>query len=174
MWCILAQLAISWCIGPTSWLTFMYWCIDVCWCVKLVLIDVLVVCWIDMLVDIYWGIDVLVGVLDRHVGWRLLAYALTSWLCVESICWLTFTDALTCWLVCWSDILVDIYWCIDVFVGALDRRANVCTVLLNAIVAFGYKKKQEKNNYIFITFSKLVENLHSVVIVGWNVKHSII
>ena len=58
-------------------------------------------------------------------------------------------------------------------VGVLDRLANFRTVLFNAIVAFGFKKKQEKN-YIFITYSKLVENLHSTVAVGCNIIHSII
>ena len=55
-------------------------------------------------------------------------------------------------------------------VGVLDRHANVCTVLLNAIVAdrllhLVIKRSKKKKNYIFITFSKLVENLHSLVVV---------
>ena len=111
-----------------------------------------------MLVDVYyWCIDVLVGVLSRHVGWRLLTYALTSWLCAESTCWLTFTDALTYCFVCWIDMLVDIYWCIDVLVGVLDRHANVCTVLLNAIVAdrllhLVIKRSKKKKLHIYYIF----------------------
>ena len=54
-------------------------------------------------------------------------------------------------------------------VGVLDRHANVCNVLLNAIVADRLLhlviKRSKKKNYIFITFSKLVENLHSLVAV---------
>ena len=119
----LGQSAFSWCNDSTSWLMFMDWCINV-----------------------------LVGALSRHVCWRLLTDELTCWLCVESTCWLMFTDALTCCLVCWIDMLVDYHRCIDVLVGVLDRHANVCTVLLNAIVADQLLhlviKKQEKN-YMF-------------------------
>ena len=105
MRCRLAQSAISWCIESTSWLMFMDWCIDV-----------------------------LVGVLNRHVGWRLLTDALTCLLGVESTCWLTFTDALTCLLVSCIDMFVDVYWCtdilvdynwcIDVLVGMLNRHVG--------------------------------------------------
>ena len=54
------------------------------------------------------------------------------------------------------------------FIGVLDRHA-VCTALLNAIVADRLLpfviKENKKNNYMFNTFSKLVENLHSAVAV---------
>ena len=103
MWCRLAQSAISWCIESTSWLMFMDWCIDV-----------------------------LVGVLSRHVGWRLLMHWRIDW-CIGFTCWFTFTDTMTCWLVCWIDMLVDYHWFIDMMVGVLDQLANVCIVLLNAI-----------------------------------------
>ena len=141
MRCRLAQSVISWCIEPTSWLRLMEWCIDVlvgvlsrhvgwrllndaltCW-----------LCWINMLVDIYWCTEVLVGVLDRHIVWRLLTCALTSWLCR-------------------IDMLFDVYRCIDVLVGVLDWHANVCTVLLNAIVADQFlhlviKRNKKKTTY---------------------------
>ena len=73
-----------------------------------------------MLVDDYW-------LMHWRVGW-----------CVESTCWLTFTDwciailfvvldrhvfwrlltdALTCWLVFWIDMLVDVYWLMHWCVG---------------------------------------------------------
>ena len=125
-----------------------------------------------------WCFDGLVAVWSRHIGWRLLTDALTCWLCVVSTCWLTFTDALTCWLVRWIDMLFDSHWCIDVLVGVLDRHANVCTDLFNAIVAEQLLhlviKKNNKKNYIFITYSRLIEIFHSAVVVGWNVKQSII
>ena len=141
----LAQSAVSWCIEWTSWLMFMDWCIDV-----------------------------LVGGLSQHFGWRLLIDALTCWLCVESTRWLRFTDAMTCWLLCWIDMLVDFHWCIDVLVGVLDQHANVCIVLLTAIVAeqlLHLVIKRNKKNYIF---NAILENLHSAVADGWNVKQSII
>ena len=166
MRCRLAQSAISWCIESTSWLMFMDWCIDV-----------------------------LVGVLNRHVGWRLLTDALTCLLGVESTCWLTFTDALTCLLVSCIDMFVDVYWCTDVLVGLLNRHVGWCLLVhwrvgyyagsicclhcfaqcncCGQIVAFGYKKKHEKETICF-TYSKLVENLHSAVAVRWHLKHSII
>ena len=110
-WCI------SWCVDSGCWLTFTdaltYWWMR----------------WIDMLVDFYWCIDVLVGMLSRHVGWHVL------------------TDGLMCWLVCWVDLLVDVYWCADVLVDVLNRHANfelICATQLLWSVAFGYNKKQQK------------------------------
>ena len=55
-------------------------------------------------------------------------------------------------------------------VGVLDRHANVCTDLFNAIVAKQLLhlviKKNNKKNYIFITYSRLIEIFHSAVVVG--------
>ena len=55
-------------------------------------------------------------------------------------------------------------------VGVLDRHANVCTDLFNAIVAEQLLhlvvKKNNKKNYIFITYSRLIEIFHSAVVVG--------
>ena len=117
-WSLLIHWRAGWCVESMRWLTWTdaltYW----------------LMCWTDMLVDVYWCTDVLVNVLNRHVGWHLLADALTCWLmcwidilvdiywlmhwcvgwCVELTCWLTFTDALTYWLTCWVDMLVDVYW----------------------------------------------------------------
>ena len=145
MRCRLAQSAISWCIESTSWLMFMDWCID--WCVESTCwltftnwcIDVFVVCWIDMLVDVYWCTDVLVGLLNRHVGWCFLVH----WRVV-------YYAGSTCCLHCFA-------------------QCNCC----GPIVAFGYKKKHEKETICF-KYSKLVGNLHSAVAVRWHLKHSII
>ena len=109
--------------------------------------------WINKLVDVY-------GLMHWRVG-----------CCVKSTCWLTFTDALTCWLVCWVEMLIDYHWCIGVLVGVLMfRHANVCTVLLNAIVSDQLLhlviKRNKKKCYIFIEYSILFENLHSAVAVG--------
>ena len=87
-------------------------------------------CWIDMLVDVYWCTDVLVGMLNQHVGWHLLMYWCVGWY-VESTCWLTFTDALTYCLVCWIDTMDD---------SNCFNQCNYC----RPIVAIGYKKTQEK------------------------------
>ena len=55
-------------------------------------------------------------------------------------------------------------------VGVLDRHANVCTDLFNAIVEeqlfHVVIKKKKKKNYIFITYSRLIEIFHSAVVVG--------
>ena len=62
------------------------------------------------------------------------------------------------------------------FIGVLGRHA-VFTALLNAIAVDQLLhfviKENKKNNYMFNTFSKLVENLHSTVAVRRNVKRSI-
>ena len=112
---------VGWCVGLTCWLTIT----DAltCW----------LVCWINMLVDYDWCIDILVGMLNQHVGWLSLMHWRVRW-CDGLTCWLTITNALTCWLVCWIDMLVDVYWCTGVLVVMLNRHA-VCTVLLNSIVA---------------------------------------
>ena len=100
----------------------------------------------------------------------------TCWLCIESTCWLTLswhvgcmlsrnvgwrllTYALTCWLVYWIDLLI-----FELFYSMQLLWTN-CHIWL-------WKKTRKKT--IFITYSKLVQNLHSAVAVGWNVKHSII
>ena len=97
--------------------------------------------------------------LNLHVGLRLLTDALTCWLCVESTCWLTFTNP-------YIDGLVDV----------LSRHVGFRTVLLNAIVVdqllhLVIKRNKKKN--LYITYSKLVENLHSAVAVRCKTqKHS--
>ena len=128
------------CNGSTCWLIFTDWCIDVLvgvldqhvgWHLLLnfALADVLVVYWFNVLVDVNWCIGVLVDVLCRHVCWGLLS------------------DALTCWLVCWIDLLISL------------------TALLNAIVVDQllplFIKRNKKKNYIFITYSILIESFHS-------------
>ena len=55
-------------------------------------------------------------------------------------------------------------------VGVLDQHANVCIVLLSAIavdqLSHLVMKRNKKKNYIFITYWRLVENLHAGVAVG--------
>ena len=148
MRCRLAQSAIRWCNESASWLMFMDWCIDV-----------------------------LVYVLNRHVGWRLLMHWRVCW-CVGLTRLLTFTNALTVLVAMLNRHVDDAYWCTDVLTGILDQHVT-CNILLNAIVAdqllhLIIKRNKEKKNYMFITYSKLIENLHSVVAVRWNVKHNII
>lgn len=103
-------------------------------------------CWLGVLVDVYWCTEILVDVLNWHVGWLLLMHWRAGWY-VESTCCLTYTD-----------------WCIDVLVGVssgsvgwrllirwrigwlLNRHANFelfCSTQLLWSVAFGYNKKQE-------------------------------
>ena len=147
----LAQSAIHWCNESASWLMFMDWCIDV-----------------------------LVYVLNRHVGWRLLMHWRVCW-CVGLTClltftdvltcWLTITDVLRCWLVCWIDMLTftnaltvlvamlnrhigDAYWCTDVLTGILHQHVT-CTILVNAIVAdkllhLIIKRNKEKKTTCFV------------------------
>ena len=152
---------IKWCVELKCWLTFTDWCIDVLidelgrhvgWRLLTDALTCCLVCWIDMLVEVYWCthvlvcveltcwltftdwcIDVLVDVLNRRVGWRWLMHWHIGW-CVKLTYWLAFTNALTCWLVCWIDILADFYLCTDVLVDVLNWRANSWTVLLDAIV----------------------------------------
>ena len=116
------------------------------------------------MVNVSYCIDALVDVLTRGVGWRLLMHWDIGG-CVELTCWLTFTDALTCWLVCWVDMLLDIYWlmhwcvgwCVEwicwlTFTDTLTYWLIVkstcyfelfCSTQLLWSVAFGYNKKQE-------------------------------
>ena len=164
-----------------GWLSLMHWCVGLCagltcWLMFTDALTCWLVCWIDMLVDYHGCIDVLVGMLNRHVGWLSLMHWRVGWY-VELTYLLTITDALMYWLVCWINMLVDYHWCIDMLVGVLNRHA-VCTVLLNVIVADQLLhlviKRSKKKNFMFITYSKLVENLHSAVVVRWNLKQSII
>ena len=79
MLCRLAQLEICWCIELTCCLTFT----DVltCWfCVEST-------CWLTFTSRC---IDVLVGMLNHYVGWRLLMHWRVGWY-VELTCWLTVT-----------------------------------------------------------------------------------
>ena len=99
---------VGWCVESTCWLTFTNWCIDL-----------FVGCWIDMLVDVYWCTNVFVGVLYWHVCWRLLIYWRVGWF-VESTCWLMFTGALTCWLLCWIDMLFALFCSMQLL------RTNCC------------------------------------------------
>ena len=77
--CRLAQSASSWCIEPTSWLTFMHW-------------------HVGYMLKRYVGSRLLTAALTC---W--LYFESTCWLCVESTCWLCVE--LTCWFyvesTCW-------------------------------------------------------------------------
>ena len=178
-WRLLMHWRVGWYADSTSWLKMhqhVGWCVRLtCWLTFTNALTCWLVCWINMLVDYHWYIDVLVGMLNRHVGWLSLMHWRVGWY-VESTGWFNITDALTCWLVYWINMFAHYHWYIDMFIGVLDRHA-VCTALLNAIVADRLLpfviKENKKNNYMFNTFSKLVENLHSAVAVRWNVKRSI-
>ena len=69
--------------------------------------------WINKLVDIY-------GLMHWRVDW-----------CVESTCSLTFTNSLTCWLVCWTYVLFDVYWCTDMLIGMLDWHVGWINMLVD-------------------------------------------
>ena len=145
-WRLLLHWHNNWCVESTRCLTLTdalaYW----------------LMCWIDILVDVYW-------LMNWRVGW-----------CVGSTCWFTFTHALTYRLMCWIDIWDYVYWLMHWLVGWCVESTRwfmltnaltywlvcwidvlffefFCSVQLLWPVAFGYKKKQEKN-YIFITYSK--------------------
>ena len=127
-WRLLTDALTCWLfVESTYWLTFTNWCIDE-----------LVGCLIDMLVDNHWCIDVLVGVLNRHVSWHLLMPWWVGWY-VKLTCWLTITDALTYWLVCWTDMMVDVYWCTDVLIGSFFVFDSFSNWYVECSLDLGYK-----------------------------------
>ena len=100
-------------------------------------------CWINPLVSIYYWTSLLVDVLRQRIG-----------CCVRSTCWFKLTDASTYWV----DMLVDVYWlmnwrdglCAESTCSFLNcfAQCNCC----RPIVAFDYKKKQEKKLYTHYIF----------------------
>ena len=123
-----------------------------------------------------WCIDLLVGVLNWHVAWRLLMHWRVGCVLNRRVGWRWLTDAWTCWLACWINMLVDVYWCTDVLVGMLNRHVGwrllmlwpivwyvestrwmTLTVLINAIIAdqllqLVIKRHKKKKLYVYYTF----------------------
>ena len=118
-----------------------------------------------------WRIHNLVVTLTWLVGWHLLMEWCVGWF-AELMCWLTLTDALTWWLMCWVGVLADVNWC---FGMSVVRWINMlifnCFSRCNrGLLRFFIKETRKKELHINHLFKVDWKQTSFCCAVRWNKK----
>ena len=122
--------------------------------------------------DCNWRIHNLVVTLNWLVGWHLLMEWCVGWF-AELMCWLTLTDALTWWLMCWVGVffltLTDALACL-LCVESTCWFFNCFSRCNRGLLRFFIKETRKKELHIHYLFKVDWKQTSFCCAVRWNKK----